>query len=198
MSRTGARRPDRAPTGPPVREVTTYRGIRWRKDPDGTIGWFNEDAGGWIRWRPGADAPPVPPRWEADAARVPVPPRVRRAPWTSPYRLVPVALALGAIGVGAWQAARSTGPAAAARIAARDAHALVGKCLPETSAQGARVAYGTTPVPCGSSRAAVRVVSTHARKGTGPQCPRDQTDFELEYAGTRTVEIECAVPVRHG
>ncbi len=194
--RTGARRPA-APIAPAppsgVREVATYRGVRWRKDPDGTIGWFNEDAGGWLRWRPGTDAPPLPPRWEEAAARIPVPPRVRRAPWSSPYRLVPVALILGAISVGAWQATRDSG-AAAARIAARQAHALAGKCLAETSVPGAPVAYATTPVPCSSSTAAVRVVSVHAAGRNGAQCPTGDKVLQLAYAGARTVDIECAVP----
>ncbi|MHB1928100.1 MAG: hypothetical protein ACYDEN_09910 [Acidimicrobiales bacterium] len=194
--RTGARRP--AAVTPPaaqgVREVATYRGVRWRKDPDGAIGWFNEDAGGWIRWRPGADAPPLPPRWEADAARIPAPPRVRRAPWTSPYRLAPVALILGAIAIGAWQATRDSG-AAAARIASREAHALVGKCLARTSAPGVPVEYGTTPVGCSSHRAVLRVVAVHTARTTGPQCPAGDRVLELAYAGARTADIECAVPV---
>ncbi len=193
--RTGARRTAGIPGAEP--ELVTHRGIRWRKDPDGTIGWYNEEAGGWLRWRPGADAPPLPPQWEADAARIPAPPRVRRAPWRSPYRLVPVALVLAAVALGTWQATRESG-SGATRLARREARAMVGRCLERTSTSGAAPAYSPSPVPCGSGRAAVRVVSVHevSTAAPRPHCPAGQTALQLSYAGTATPDVECALPVR--
>jgi hypothetical protein len=191
--RTGARR---VATPAAERETASHRGVRWRKDPDGTIGWYNEEAGGWLRWRPGADAPPVPPQWEADAARIPAPPRVRRAPWRSPYRLVPVVLILAAVAVGAWQAGRQSG-VAATRLARQEARALVGHCLARTSQPGQPVAYGTRSVPCGGSSAALRVVAVHlvSSSSPGPVCRPGQTVLQLSYAGTHTADVECTVPV---
>lgn len=196
--RTGAGRPT-PPAGTPTEsELTSHRGIDWRKDPDGTIGWYNEDAGGWMRWRPGTDAPPLPPRWEADAARIPVPPRVRRPPWRSPYRLVPVLLVAAAVAYGAWQAGQQGGPGAT-RIARREAAALVGHCLARSTSPGASVVYGTSPVRCSSAAAAVRVVSVHQVSASSPrpQCGSGQLTLQLAYAGTRTPDIECALRVAH-
>ena len=197
--RTGGRRPDAPPAGPAEAELTTHRGIEWRKDPDGTIGWYNEGVGGWLRWRPGTDAPPLPPCWEDDAARVPVPPRVRRAPWRSPYRLVPVLLVAAAVAYGVWQAGRQGGPDAT-RIARREAAALVGHCLARTTSSGGSGAYGTTPVGCSSPAAVVRVVSVHQVSASSPRpsCRSGELTLQLAYVGTRTPDVECALPVAHG
>jgi len=194
--RTGAR-PVRPEGGQPEEgrsERVRYRGIRWRKDPDGTIGWYNEEAGGWLRWRPGADAPPVPPRWADDIAKVPVPPRLRRASWRSPYRLVPVALVVAAVVFGLIQADHSA--ASAASRANREAHALLGRCLaPKVDDKGA---YATTPVSCRAADAAVRVVAVHRVTATAPACPAGSTAMQLAYVGVRTPDIECTRPVHRG
>jgi len=194
-SRTGARRPP-APSvppgeaGAPRRQLASYRGIRWRKDPDGTIGWFNEGRGGWVRWRPGTDAPPLPPRWEADAARIPVPPRVQRASWRSPYRLVPVALAVAVVVFGLVQTlGRNTDAAATAD---RDARALVGRCLAPGSHAGT---YDPTPVACTSASARVRVLAVRAPTGRGSGCAAGETALHVVYAGVRTPDVECVRPV---
>jgi hypothetical protein len=60
----------------------TYRGVSWRRNPDGAVGWYNEGLERWVRWRPGRDAPPPPPRWVAEGLPDP-PPRVARARWRS-------------------------------------------------------------------------------------------------------------------
>lgn len=195
-ARTGARRPSDDPAGP---ELTTHRGVDWRKDPDGTIGWYNDEAGGWLRWRPGGDAPPLPPQWEVDAARVPVPPRVRRAPWRSPYRLVPVLLVAAAVAYGVWQAGRQGG-VDATRIARREAAALVGHCLARSAPGRGSTAYGASPVSCSSTAAAVRVVSVHqvSASAPGPHCGRGELTLQLAYVGTRTPDVECALRVTHG
>jgi len=194
--RTGARpgRPAGTSAQPTAGERVRYRGIRWRKDPDGTIGWYNEEAGGWLRWRPGGDAPPVPPRWADDVAKIPVPPRLRRASWRSPYRLVPIALALGAVVLGVVQVDSSTSHAAAR--ANREAHALLGHCLAPTGT--AKGVYSTTPVPCGGPTATVRVVAVHRATGTRPVCPAGSTALRLSYVGVATPDIECVEALRHG
>ena len=196
--RTGGRRPP-VPAGPGDPQLTTHRGIDWRKDPDGTIGWYNDEAGGWLRWRPGADAPPLPPQWEADAALIPVPPRLRRAPWRSPYRLVPVLLVAAAVVYGVWQAGRQGG-AGATRIARREAAALVGHCLARTTSAGGVPVYGTSPLGCSSAAAAVRVVSVHQVSAStpDPRCGPGEMALQLAYAGTRTPDVECAIRVTHG
>jgi hypothetical protein len=193
--RTGAGRPAAGP--PPGREggapqTATYRGIRWRKDPDGTIGWLNEGAGGWVRWRPGSDAPPVPPRWEGDAARLPVPPRVRRPSWRSPYRIVPILLVVAAVIIGVVQATHTTQDAAA--TANREAHDLLGRCLARTGGTAAAPVYGPTAVNCTTSDAAVKVVLV-LDAGPSNRCPSGTSVLQLSYVGTRTPDIECVRPV---
>ncbi|MDA8060883.1 MAG: hypothetical protein M0T80_00385 [Actinomycetota bacterium] len=196
--RTGAEA--RAVPGEP--ELTSYRGVEWRKDPDGTIGWYNDEAGGWLRWRPGADAPPLPPRFEPDAAAIPLPPRLKRASWRSPYRLVPVVLVAAAVALGVWQAGREGGVGATA-LARREARALVGHCLPHASSpSGAQVAdaFSTSPVGCSSRVAEVRVVSVHqvTVSRPRPRCGPGQMTLQLAYVGTRTPDVECAVALpRH-
>jgi hypothetical protein len=192
--RTGARRPPRAAGEPTRGRSTTYRGVRWRRDPDGTIGWYNVGAGGWVRWRPGADAPPLPPAWEADAASIPLPPRVSRASWRSPYRLVPIGLVVAAVALGTWQAI-GTGQSAAV-TARKEAAKLLGECFPLAGAQPGH--YATTPVACDGPDAAVRVVRVLEPGRTGQRCAPGSTPVRLSYLGAPTLDVECVQAVRHG
>lgn len=177
---------------PPGGRRATYRGVRWRWERDGTVAWYNEGLGRWVRWRPGGDAPPVPPRW-ADEGLPPPPPRLARAKWRSPYRIVPVVLAVAVVGIGAYQALRSSG--SAARNEAKATEALLGHCLARTGGTDARPTYGTTAVPCTSKDAAVRVVAVLPGAATPPRCPAGSTPLARPYPGVRYPHVECVRPV---
>lgn len=190
--RTGAGRPP-SEGGSSETELTIHRGIRWRRDPDGTIGWYNDGAGGWLRWRPGADAPPPPPGWEK-AVGAP-PPRLRRASWRSPYRLVPVALAVAVVVAGVLQAAGGGG--ASVRSARAKAEASLGRCLLRNAgSHGPSPSYSATPVGCSTPGAALRVVRVIPAGPHTPSCAAGQVTVALSYGGI-TPALECAVALGH-
>ncbi|HYA45182.1 MAG TPA: hypothetical protein VED59_06225, partial [Acidimicrobiales bacterium] len=51
-------------------EEVAHRGISWRRSQSGRIAWYNEGLARWVRWHPGADAPPLPPDWGEALAQV--------------------------------------------------------------------------------------------------------------------------------
>ena len=168
----------------------TYRGVRWRRDVDGTIGWYNDGIGRWVRWWPGSDAPPVPPRW-ADA--VVGRPSMGRPRWRSPYRIVPVVLVVAVVVVGVVQALRSQSNPVKAET--RTAEKLVGKCLAANGTQGGHTAYKSTPVPCSLPVADVKVVKVLPGTPGGPRCPEGTMAVQLAYPGVRYPHVECVTRV---
>jgi hypothetical protein len=159
------------------------------------MAWFNDGIKRWVRWYPGADAPPLPPRWAADAVPS-LPPRLARARWRSPYRLVPVALAVFVVVVGTYQATKSTSDPV--RAEAHAAAALVGKCLTRSGTVGGRPGYKSSPVPCELPVADVKVRSVLPGTPGSPSCPTGSTAVQLSYPGVRYPHVECVTPVPKG
>jgi hypothetical protein len=178
---------------PPGGHRATYRGVRWRRDAAGTMAWFNDGIKRWVRWYPGADAPPLPPRWEAETAP-PLPPRLNRPAWRSPYRLVPVALVIVVIVLGVYQATKTTSDPIAAET--RTAEALVGKCLAQDGISGGHPKYLSRPVPCALPTADVKVESIRSGVPGRPTCPAGTTPVQLPALGVRYPHVECVLPVR--
>ncbi|MGH9122575.1 MAG: LppU/SCO3897 family protein [Acidimicrobiales bacterium] len=169
----------------------SYRGISWQRTPKGRITWYDDDQRQWRIWRPGGDAPPLPPDWAPDAAGPP--PRVARAGWTSPYRLVPLVLAVVVIILGIVVATSGSGAAKAAETKA--AEALLGKCLPQNGTFQGHPRYGDTAVTCSSPAARVKIVQVLPGTPGSPQCPSDTTRLQLGYAGVQYPHQECAQPL---
>jgi hypothetical protein len=182
---------DTRPTG----RRATYRGVRWRCDDAGTMAWFNDGLERWVRWYPGADAPPLPPRWAAESAPPP-PPRLQRPRWRSPYRLVPIALVIFVIVIGVYQATKATSNPV--RAEAKAAEALVGKCLAQDGTAAGHPTYKASPVPCELPFATVKVVTIRPGAPGSPACPAATTPVLLPALGVRYPHIECVTPVAHG
>ena len=192
--RTGGNPPAREPGGGTTGRAT-HRGVEWRRDPDGTLGWYNDGLGGWVRWRPDGDNPPLPPGWEAHADAVPG--RAQRPRLLTPWRLVPLGIAAAVVVVGAIQAIGATGhPFARATAQAR---ALQGRCLAVSPASGRSPSYLPAPVPCTSPSASVRVVALVDLGGGAPgACPAGAAALQLSYFGVRPPILECVRPVARG
>jgi hypothetical protein len=156
------------------------------------MGWFNEGRGRWVRWYPGADAPPLPPRWATGPFPLP-PPRVARPRWRSPYRIVPIVMAVIIVGLGVWQATRTTSNPVQAET--RSAEALKGKCLATNGTSGGHPRYSPSPVSCAGADAAIRVVSVLPGTPGSPSCPAGTTPVQLATIGVRYPHVECAHPV---
>lgn len=206
-SSTGTSKP-----GHPVGKARTtiYRGIRWRRDPGGKRSWYNEELERWQTWHPDADAPPLPPGWGLGSAEEAKDPasggsvskpvlglRISRPRWRSPYRIVPIVLAVFVIAVALFQ---SLGNSRAGLIRAEKhaAEALLGQCLAQNGTSGGRPAYSTSTVSCGSSAAAVKVVKVIPGTPGSPNCPSGTTAMQIPYRGVRYPHVECVKPVRPG
>ncbi len=173
-------------------EETTHRGVRWRREPGGPTSFYDDDGGRWIEWRPGVDAPPRPPGWQAPEGVW----RVRRPRWLSPWRLVPLAIAVFIVVVAVLQVTRPSG--SAAKKEATASAALLGKCLAQHGTAEGHPKYSTTPVPCSSPQAAVKVVEVVPTTPGSPLCPSGTTPVEMTYLGVRYPHVECLRPVHHG
>jgi hypothetical protein len=188
---------------PPGDEVV-HRGVRWHRDGAGQLQWYNEGLGQWARWYPGADAPPLPAGWEpADGpatvkgARerpgllryLPEGAMARRRPMTSPYRWVPLLIAVAIVAVAVYQATRP--PARASRQDISAARALAGKCL---ASQGGG-AYSPTPVSCGSAGAAVKVVAV-VLPSREVSCPKGTLVAQVSRPGVVGEPFECLLPLQ--
>jgi hypothetical protein len=179
------------PVGP---QAITHRGVRWRLYADGRIAWYNEGREQWVRWRPRSDAPPLPPEWaslgSSTAAAAPQP----RAGWRSPYRIVPIVLAVAIIAIGIVQAARP-GPSQA-KAESKAAAKLLGTCLRQDGVTGGHPRYASGPVPCSAPNASVKVVSVLPGTPGAPSCPDGQSSVQLAYPGVRYPHVECVVALQ--
>lgn len=174
--------------GKPRVEKVTHRGIRWQRAPSGRTRWWNEELGEWVRYASGDDAPPRPPGWEAPQAAPPL----TRPRWKSPYRIVPIVLAVAVVIAGLVQALR---PNTSAAGEARQAKALMGKCLHRTGVSHGVTTYNANPVACSSSQADVKVVAVVATTPGSPSCPSGTTSVQL-LSGVTHPHLECVAPVR--
>jgi hypothetical protein len=161
---------------------TTHKGVHWYRDGAGNVSFYDQSGGEWVRWAPGKDAPPLPPRWQL----LGVPTRVTRPGWRSPWRLLPAALVVAAVIYAVLQAVLPS-PGNAAKEA-RAAQALLGKCLAGNGHGG----LSASPVPCNSATATVRVVAVVPSTPGSPPCPAGTTPTYLPYPGVRYLHIECA------
>jgi hypothetical protein len=90
----------------------------------------------------------------------------------SPYRIVPLLVAVLIVAAAVYQATRP--PARASRSEVAAARALRGHCLARDGGTNAAPMYSATPVGCGTAAAAVRVVAVVVRStglGSVP-CPK--------------------------
>jgi hypothetical protein len=115
----------------------------------------------------------------------------------SPYRLVPLLVAALIVGVAVYQATRPAQRASAAEVAA--AKALKGKCLARDGGPGSGT-YSATPVACGSTSAAMKVVAVIVPGGGGAgfaasQCPRGSVAAQVLKPGVTGEPVECLEPV---
>lgn len=114
----------------------------------------------------------------------------RRPPMLSPYRLVPIIVAVLIVGAGVYQATRPPTRASAAEVAA--AEALKGRCLARQGGTSGAPVYSTAPVGCGTSAAAVRVVAVRVQgAGRSVVCPRGSTVAQVLKAGVVGEPFEC-------
>ena len=171
-------------------EETTYRGVRWRREQDGGISFLDPKGRRWVRWGPGVDAPPLPPRWSL----LGVPTRVERPGWRSRWRIIPVALVVVAVIVAVVQATLPSGNNVKKEAAA--SAALLGRCLPQSGTADGHPKYSTKTVPCDSRSARVRVVQVVPSNPGSPLCPTGTTGVEIPYPGVQYPHIECVVAVR--
>ena len=112
---------------------------------------------------------------------------------TSPYRLVPLLVAVFVVVIALWQAARPPAPATQADIAA--AQALKGQCLHRQGGARSAPVYSPTPVSCSSPRASVKVVAVLV-PGRPGSCPLSSAVVQVLQAGVAGEPSECILPIR--
>ncbi|MBO0748077.1 MAG: hypothetical protein J2O47_06995, partial [Acidimicrobiaceae bacterium] len=143
-------RPAADPSGGEKVARTTYRGVRWERNAAGRLRWHNDDDDRWVLWRPGQDAPPLPPGWAREAEPLGTPLRDRRARkgWRSPYRLAPVVLILVVTIIAIIQASQGNAPGPnPAAVEKAAAEKLLDKCLVAHGA-GGQQRFEAQPVAC--------------------------------------------------
>ena len=166
-------------------DQTTHKGVHWHRDEAGQVSFYDESSGRWVRWEPGGDAPPLPPKWQMFG----VPTKVARPGWRSPWRILPAVLILAAIVVAVFQTVLPSGNNTAKE--AKSSAALLGKCL----AKNGSSSFSAKPVPCDSPKAAIKVVAVVPSDPPTP-CPSDTKAVMFEMAGVAHPHIECVVPVK--
>jgi hypothetical protein len=195
--------------GDPSDGVTrvTHRGVRWRRAVTGTMTWYNEGLDEWVTWAPGSDAPPLPPGWEPSkaGAKVKLPAGVKapsagapvaRHPMRSPFRIIPLAIALVIVAFAVWQAIRPAAPASASDIAA--ARALQGHCLVASANSTGGANLLPTTVSCSNPAAAAKVIVVVSRAaGMAPSCPSGTDVAQVLDPGVRNEPFECVEPITH-
>jgi hypothetical protein len=201
------------PTVPAEPGEMVYRGVRWRRSASSErISWFNEGLGRWVVWVPKSDAPPLPPEYaacisgagHADRAvssarggasdrRAPLDAMSGRKPMTSPYRLVPLLIALFVVALALWQATRPPSRATQADIAA--AQALRGECLQRHGGTKSAPVYSPVALSCHSAGASVKVVAVLV-PGKPGSCPPGSSVVQVLQAGVSGEPSECVLPIR--
>jgi len=182
----------------PTSEVV-HRGVRWRRSPSGRALWFNEGLNRWVLWELGSDAPPLPPSWEPDelapaAGPPPANAMATRASMRSPYRIVPLVIALIIVAVAFWEATRPPGRATKADIAA--AEALKGQCLVKEGGKPESPLLSPTPVKCSEAKAYAKVVAVLVPGHPG-SCPPGSAVVQVLQTGVVGEPSECLLPVKH-
>ena len=158
------------------------------------------------RVAPGDGRAPLPPGWggavgpggaaaraEATAQAGAPNAMTNRPPMRSPYRLVPILIALFVVAVAIWQGTRPPRQATSADVAA--AQALVGQCLVRTGGTASSPRYSPAVVPCSERGATVKVVAVlvPGRRGS---CPANSDVVQVLQPGVLGEPSECVVPVK--
>jgi hypothetical protein len=110
----------------------------------------------------------------------------RRRPMTSPYRLVPVLIALAIVAVAVYQATRP--PAHATQQDVARAMALKGRCL--AAEEGGAGAFSARPVSCAGTASAVKVVAV-LLPSTHVTCPKGTLLAQVARPGIAGEPFEC-------
>ena len=191
-SRTGATGAAASAKATTPGESVRHKGVRWHRAPTGVVRWWNDDLNQWVRWRPGADAPPRPTGWEPGGGGGPATNKAARAGWRSPYRWAPLALIAFVVVIGLIQATSGSGgqDAAEAKASAK----LAGQCLHQNGTSGGHPRYSATAVSCGSPQASVKVIRVLPGSPGAPACAAGETGLSLPFPGVRYPHVECVVP----
>jgi hypothetical protein len=193
---TGRPRPAAPATGPAPGASTTHKGYRWQRHPSGVLRWWDGDQKRWMIYRPGADAPPRPPGWEAARGQGgPATDRSQRAPWRSPYRIVPLVFLAAIIIVGLF--ALRTTPADQARAETQATAKLLHACLHQNGTSGGHPEYASKPVACSSPQASVQVVKVLPGTPGSPHCPAADASLSVPYPGVKYPHVLCTQAVSH-
>jgi hypothetical protein len=117
-----------------------------------------------------------------------------RAPMRSPYRLVPLVIALIIVVLAFWQATRPPGHATKADIAR--AEALKGQCLVKEGGKPEFPVLLPTPVSCSAAKAYAKVVAVIVPGHPG-SCPIGSAVVQVVQTGVVGEPSECILPVKH-
>ncbi|MGC8626453.1 MAG: hypothetical protein ACP5VR_02670 [Acidimicrobiales bacterium] len=116
-----------------------------------------------------------------------------RLPMRSPYRVVPIVVAVLIVAVAIWQGTRPPRHAGPQDITA--AEALDGQCLVKLGGQASSHGFSPVPVACSKHDAAVKVVAVLVPGHSGP-CPGGSTVVQVLQPGVIGEPSECVVPAR--
>jgi hypothetical protein len=171
-------------TAPSKTEETTYRGIRWRRQPGEGVAFYDPDGNRWVDWGPGVDAPPRPPGWGDRRAR---------PGYLSHWRLIPLVITIAVVIIAVLQV---VGPSSNnVKKEASASAAMLGKCLSQDGTALGHPKYSSIAVSCTSPKASVKVVKVVPSTPGSPLCPAGTTGVELPYAGVQYPHVECLGPV---
>ena len=111
---------------------------------------------------------------------------------TSPYRLVPLLIAVLVVAIALWQATRPPARATQADMAA--AQALKGQCLRRQGGTKSAPVYSPVPLSCRSAEASVKVVAVLV-PGRPGSCPASSAVIQVLQAGVAGEPSECVLPI---
>jgi hypothetical protein len=117
-----------------------------------------------------------------------------RAPMRSPYRLIPLVIAVIIVALALWEATRPPGHATEADIAA--AEALKGQCLVKEGGKPSFPLLSPTPVKCSEVKAFAKVVAVIVPGHPG-SCPPGSAVVQVLQTGVVGEPSECLIPVKH-
>lgn len=117
--------------------------------------------------------------------------RISRPRWRSPYRIVPIVLAVFVVAVALFQSVGHS-RTGLVRAETKAADALLGQCLAQHGTKAGHPSYSTTTVRCSSSAAAVKVVKVLPGTPGSPSCPAGTVAMQIPYQGVRYPHVECA------
>ena len=168
--------------------------------PSGRVLWFNEGLSRWVLWEAGSDAPPLPragSRTEAVAAPpAGAPPgnaMSTRGSMRSPYRIVPLVIAVIVVVLALWEATRP--PATPPRPTSPPPRPSRASAFSRKATSPSFPVLSPTPVSCSAPKAYVKVVAVLV---PGIQAPASWERCGASASDRRGGEpSECILPVKH-